>query len=139
MTLDSISDIRFEEFIVLQHYIFFIIIMIRHQHRHNVKDSYHYQQKYDKQSQKHYKKFRKNRNYDAPRTIQLLTKEKMTVPKRHKAEIPHKTICQAAIGGSIPPHQPMKKNMGHASRRVISQPLAVNTISPRFDFTKAII
>lgn len=67
------------------------------------------------------------------------TIEHTIVPIKHIIDRPQTTYWNVLNGGCNPTHHPAKKNIGHAKSNAISQPLDVRTISPRLDFTNAII
>jgi hypothetical protein len=65
--------------------------------------------------------------------------ENNIVPTKHAADKPKTTYWKVLYGGTTPLNQPRKKNTGQARSIAISQPLAVKTISRRFDLTKAMM
>ena len=69
----------------------------------------------------------------------LVKIENKIVPNKQAPDIPNTMYWNMLYGGSIPPHHPRKKEMGHPNNRAMSQPLAVKTISPCLDLTIAMI
>ena len=69
----------------------------------------------------------------------LVKIEKRIVPNKQAPDILNTMYWNMLYGGSIPPHQPRKNDIGHPNNRAMSQPLAVKTISPRLDLTIAMI